>query len=345
MVKAKADEIKQLLELGEIEFGSSWDIKKSWLDTLGFSFSLLNMFDCTRVVLHEIIDDISATYSQLMGKTDILSQALQKKPQYILNAMELKHQIYLLDMNAPYTSIRYWPRKKDNDVTFEHFYRVDLFTSTLEKHLHELNNRFNDQTMELVSLSSTLASKEHHKVINVDQICLLVEKYYPEDFTEQERIQLRCQLQNFGLSGVSTIADLCKVLVETQTCDTYYLLNRVVWLNLTLPVSTATAKRGVLAMKIFKNRLRNKMSDNFLTINLVIYTEKEIVKNIDSKSVIDDFKDLKSHHTDLQFFFLGIFGIELIANVKQLLWTKKDRPRSTSLKNGMDIKEGINVYY
>ncbi|XP_023771986.1 uncharacterized protein LOC111920646 [Lactuca sativa] len=64
----------------------------------------------------------------------------------------------------------------------------DLFTSTLDKQLHELNSRFNDQVMELLRLSSTLVSKEHPKVINIDQICLLVEKYYPEDFREQERI-------------------------------------------------------------------------------------------------------------------------------------------------------------
>jgi len=76
--------------------------------------SLLNMFDCTRVVLQGIIDDVFTTYSQcgdadatycflkafkfvfilhlikeVMGKTDVLSQALQKKSQDILNAMEL----------------------------------------------------------------------------------------------------------------------------------------------------------------------------------------------------------------------------------------------------------------
>ena len=134
-----------------------------------------------------------------------------------------KHQIDMPDMNAPYTSTRYQPRKTDNHVTFEHFYRVDLFTSTLDKQLHELNNRFNDQAMELLNFSSTLVSKEHPKVIKVDQIFRPVEKYYPEDFTEQDRIQLRYQLEIFNidmtknprLSGVSTIADLCKRLVET----------------------------------------------------------------------------------------------------------------------------------
>ncbi|KAL7590401.1 hypothetical protein Lser_V15G36126 [Lactuca serriola] len=314
------------------------------------------MFACTRVVLQGIIDDVSTTYSQrgdadaaycylksfefvfilhlikeVMGKTEILSQGLQKKSQDILNVMELvsatkeglnyfrnkgwesllaqvkffceKHQINMPDMNAPYTFTRYRPRKTDNHVTFEHFYRVDLFTTTLDKQLHELNSRFNDRSMELLRLSSNLVSK----VINVDQICLLVEKYYPEDFTEQERIQLRYQLEIFNiditknprLSGVSTIVDLCKRLVETQKRETYYLLDRVVRLILTLPVSTATTERGFSTMKIFKNRFCNKMSDDFLANNLVIYIEREIAENIDSKSVIYEFKDIKGRRTEL----------------------------------------------
>ncbi|KAL7591212.1 hypothetical protein Lser_V15G31691 [Lactuca serriola] len=366
--KAKATEIEHLLELGEIESGKGLNqigtLRRAGDTRWGSHFrsvcSLLNMFDCTRVVHQGIIDDVSATYSQrgdadaaycylksfefvfilhlmkeLMGKTDILSQALQKKSQDILNAMELvsatkeslndfrnngwdslleqvkifceKHQVDVPDMQAPYTCTRYRPRKNDNQFTFAHFYRVYLFTSTLDKQLHELNSRFNDQAMELLSLSSTLVSKEHPKVINIDQICLLVEKYYPEDFTEQERIQLRYQLDIFNidmtknprLSRVSTIVDLCKGLVETHKRETYYLLDRVVQLILTLPVSTATTERGFSAMKIFKNRIRNKMSDDFLANNLVVYIEREIAENIDTKSVIDEFKDLKGRRAEL----------------------------------------------
>ncbi|XP_023758876.1 uncharacterized protein LOC111907339 [Lactuca sativa] len=249
--KAKENEIEQLLELGEIESGKG-----------------LNQVGTLR---RGIIDD------EILGKTDVLSQALQKKSQVILNAMELVSATKenMPNMNAPYTSTRYQPRKTDNHVTFEHFYRVDLFTATLDKQLHELNNRFNDQAMELLSLSSTLVSKEHPKVIKVDQIFRPVE------------------------NGVSTIADLCKGLVETQKRETYYLLDRVLRLILTLSVSTATTERGFSAMKIFKNRLRNTMSDDFLANNLVVYIEREIAENIDSKSVIDDFKDLKGRRAEL----------------------------------------------
>ncbi|XP_076929315.1 uncharacterized protein LOC143593626 [Bidens hawaiensis] len=175
------------------------------------------MYYVTRVVLEGIIQDLSHTtfaqrgdadaayeymqsfefvfilhlMKEVLGRTDTLSQALQNKNQDIHNAVELvsstKHTIEMPDMSAPYTSTRYRPRKKDLHVTFEHYYRVDAFTSTLDIQLQELDSRFNDHTMEFLSLSSSLASKQ----INVYEICLHVEKYYPEDFTEPERTHLR----------------------------------------------------------------------------------------------------------------------------------------------------------
>ncbi|XP_076930430.1 uncharacterized protein LOC143595246 [Bidens hawaiensis] len=207
------------------------------------------------------------------------------------------------DMKGLYTSTQYRPRKTDLHVTFEHYYRGDLFTSTLDKQLEELNSRFDENAMELLTLSSSLVSKE----IGVDKICLLVKKYYPEDFTEHEITLLQFQLQNFNfemptntnLSGISSIVDLCKSIVETQKRETYYLVDRVVRLILTLPVSTATTERGFSALKIFKIRLRNKMLDEYFANSLVVYIEKNIAKTFDSESIIEEFKNLKGRRADL----------------------------------------------
>ncbi|XP_052620810.1 uncharacterized protein LOC111918809 [Lactuca sativa] len=206
--KAKATETEHLLELGEIESGKGLNqggtLKRvgdtSWGSHFRSICSLLSMFDCTSVVLQGIIYDVSTTYSQrddadaaycylksfefvfilhlmkeVMGKTYILSQALQKKSQDILNVMEL--------VSATKESLNDF-RNNGWDSLFAQVKLFYLFMSTLDKQLHELNIRFNDQAMKLLILSSTLVSKEHPKVINIDQICLLVEKYYPEDFME-----------------------------------------------------------------------------------------------------------------------------------------------------------------
>ncbi|PWA66965.1 Chloramphenicol acetyltransferase-like domain-containing protein [Artemisia annua] len=74
---------------------------------------------------------------------------------------------------------------------------------------------------------------------------------------------------------------------------TYYLFDRLIRLILTLPVSTATTERAFSAMKVCKNRLCNKMSDDFLADSLLVYIEKEIAEKIDSESVIEELKALK----------------------------------------------------
>jgi len=57
--------------------------------------------------------------------------------------------------------------------------------------LQELNNRFNKQAIEFLKLSTTLDHRNSYKLFNVEDICLLVDKFYPEDFSDQEKIHLR----------------------------------------------------------------------------------------------------------------------------------------------------------
>ena len=64
---------------------------------------------------------------------------------------------------------------------------------------------------------------------------------------------------------------------------------------LTLPVSTTTIKRAFSAMNIIKNRLCNKMEDDFLMDSMILYIEKKIATKFGTKSIIEDFRDLKEH--------------------------------------------------
>ena len=63
----------------------------------------------------------------------------------------------------------------------------------------------------------------------------------------------------------------------------------MITLVLTLSVSIAITKRAFSAMNIIKNRLRNKIEDDFLMDSMILYIEKEIVAKFGTKSIIDDF--------------------------------------------------------
>ena len=99
---------------------------------------------------------------------------------------------------------------------------------------------------------------------------------------------------NSKFQNLTSLSELCQRLVETGKVSIYFLIDRLVRLVLTLPVSTATTERTFSAMKLVKTTLRNKMEDGFLADCLVIYIERELARNIDSDSIINDFYSIKN---------------------------------------------------
>lgn len=136
----------------------------------------------------------------------------------------------------------------------------------------------------------------------MDNICRLAEKYYPADFSKDDQFHLRYQLQLFyrcvsnhdEMKILSSITDLCRTLAEIGKSNVYPLVDRLIRLILTLPVSTTTSERAFSAMKIVKTSLRNKMDDDFLSEYLIVYIEKDIAEKFTIDSIIDDFNSMKT---------------------------------------------------
>ncbi|KAI8524258.1 hypothetical protein RHMOL_Rhmol13G0136500 [Rhododendron molle] len=53
------------------------------------------------------------------------------------------------------------------------------------------------------------------------------------------------------------------------------------------------------AMKHVKTNLRNKMEDDFLANSMIRYIERDLVQDIDSDSIIDDFYSVKHRRVQL----------------------------------------------
>ena len=73
----------------------------------------------------------------------------------------------------------------------------------------------------------------------------------------------------------------------------YPLVDRLIWLILTLPVSTATTERAFSAMKIVKIRLRNRMEDDFLANYLIVHIVKEIAERFTIDMIINNLNSIK----------------------------------------------------
>ncbi|TYH66328.1 hypothetical protein ES332_D06G115000v1 [Gossypium tomentosum] len=190
-----------------------------------------------------------------------------------------------LDMNAQYIVGR--SRNKKDDVIVEHHYRVDIFFATIDTQLQELKSRFNKNIVKLLTLITALDPNEFFKLFDIDKICILKErlpyklKHYELDVCK-----------HLDLRKISTLSELCRSSVESGKLVMYPLVDRLIRLILTLPVSTASSESAFSAIKIVKTRLRSKMEE-FLRSSLVVYIEIEIAKKFDINKIIDDFSKVK----------------------------------------------------
>ena len=220
-----------------------------------------------------------------------------------------RHNIVVRDMSSPYeegTSRRRQARQQDH-ITIEHHYHFDIFNSTIDFQLMDLEHRFNDGVVELLSLSSTLDPSGYFRSFNVDNICNLAEIFYPQDFTTQDIHALKCQLMHYKLDVVCdpefhkiyTLVDLCRELVVRRKFEHYTMVYKLICLVLTLPVSTATTERAFSGMKHVKTTFCNSMGDEFLADCLSLNLERDLALKIDLDSVIDEFESLKTRRAQL----------------------------------------------
>ncbi|KAL5789160.1 hypothetical protein ACOSQ2_004048 [Xanthoceras sorbifolium] len=139
----------------------------------------------------------------------------------------------------------------------------------------KLNNRFPEQTIELLTLSMTLNPVDGLVLVSV---VFLVMVYLKRGFAAM----------------IPFLIAFVFLVFRSVYYFSFSVFRKLIRLVLTLPVSTATTERAFSAMKLVKTPLRSKMENDFLTDCMVIYIEKEIADTIDLEHIIDEFDCIKS---------------------------------------------------
>ncbi|XP_071678334.1 uncharacterized protein [Lolium perenne] len=104
-----------------------------------------------------------------------------------VQAFCMKHEIEVPDLSRRYVDVRKSRNKHDNTTTLHH-YKADVFYVAIDQQLFELNDRFGVQNTELLRLCASLDPR--HDSFDMSKICTLAEKFYPADFSSQERVKL-----------------------------------------------------------------------------------------------------------------------------------------------------------
>lgn len=88
-------------------------------------------------------------------------------------------------------------------------------------------------------------------------------------------------------------------MVETRRHVTYPLVYRLITLALVFPVATATVERAFYAMNIVKTRLHNRMGDEWMNDNIVVYLEKDVFGRVSNEAIIQRFQNMANRRGKL----------------------------------------------
>ncbi|TYI05698.1 hypothetical protein ES332_A10G107300v1 [Gossypium tomentosum] len=300
--KAQAVEITHLVSINELEIGTRMNQigtlqhpgETRWsshLNSGGDAHYGYNRFKSFKFIF------ILHMTNEVLVVIDNLCQDLQCWSQDILNAMSLvlttKDLIQKLGDDG-------WNELLKNVISFCETWKLDFPDMNAQYIVSRSRSKKEGVTaVELLNLTTTLDSNEFFKLFDVDKIYIIVNKFYPKDFSQQEKKRLPYGLKHYELDAckhpdlrkISTLSELCRSLVESGKLVMYPLVDRLIHLLLTLLISTASLEHAFSAMKIVKTRLRSKMEDDFLS-SLVVYIEKEIVEKFDVNEIIDDFSEV-----------------------------------------------------
>ncbi|PIA27274.1 hypothetical protein AQUCO_08100010v1 [Aquilegia coerulea] len=255
----------------------------------------------------------------ILGITNDLSKALQRENQDIVNAMALvevcktrlqtmrdsgwesflnevsvvcgKYSVDVPNMEDKFVA-RGRSRRGVGEVTNLHYYCYKLFYGCIDWQTQELGNRFNEVNTELLLCMACLDPRDSFVSFDKQKLLRFAE-FYPADFSAMELMTYIIDLRaNFNSLEVNGIGGLAKRMVETRKNIVYPLVYLLITLALTLPVATASVERAFSAMNIVKNRLRNRMGDQWMNDSLITYIEKDAFDGVDKESIIQRFQSM-----------------------------------------------------
>ncbi|KAK4283433.1 hypothetical protein QN277_000383 [Acacia crassicarpa] len=265
----------------------------------------------------------------ILGISYECSRALQRKDQDLLNAIGLvkvvkshlqevrdngfdellqetnifanKYYIDIPNMNDVYCH-KGRSRRRLESFTFLHYFKVELFNTVIDTQVQELDDRFDNVNTRLLECLGCLDPRDSFANFNKEKLIEFA-RFYPLEFDELADIPfLSSSLGNFIIDvradsdfvNLKTISDLALKMVEKRKDIVYPLVYLLIKLALVLPVATASVERVFSAMTFVKDKLRNRISDDWFNSCMLTYVERDIFDKIDDEDIMQYFQGMKN---------------------------------------------------
>jgi hypothetical protein len=178
--------------------------------------------------------------------------------------------------------------------------------SVIDWQIQEFDDRFNEVNSALLGRMASFSPKDSFGAFNSESLMELA-KFYPDDFNLEQIDDLGHELITYidnvradeRFANLDGIADLAKLMMQTNKHITFPLVYHLLKLVLILPVATASVERCFSATNVVKKKLHNKMGDQFMGDCLICYVEKDMFSTISNAEVFDLFKKMKDRQGKL----------------------------------------------
>nr|XP_009767403.1 PREDICTED: uncharacterized protein LOC104218577 [Nicotiana sylvestris] len=256
--QSQAEKLQEALDMGEIDTGKCLNqelgLARAADTRWGSHYKSFKNFIYMFGSIIDVLDTIVV---------DAWSLEERAKPTgYLRTRQTFEHDIVIPNFDEFYVNSRR-SRRKVTEHTISHHYRVNVFIKIIDWQLHELNERFNEETTDLLMGVVCLNPVDSFSNFDIKKILRMAELYL-DDFDENIIITLENQLATYivdvrdvdeRFSNLKGLSDLSEKLVKTKKHLNYPFVFRLVKFALLLPVATATVERAFPAMKLIKSEL------------------------------------------------------------------------------------------
>ncbi|CAN1302669.1 Zinc finger MYM-type protein 1 [Linum perenne] len=197
-------------------------------------------------------------------------------------------------------------RRNSQQVTNLHHYQVEVFYTVVDMQLQELNSHFDEVNTQLLCSLACLSPNDAFAAYD-KQMVLNLARFYPTEFSDVQIIFLEHQLETYIFNmqandyfkGLKGIEELSMKMVKTKKHLVYPLVYLLLKMALILPVATASVERAFSAMTYVKNKLRNRMGDEFLCDCLISFIEKDVLDTLSNECILEYFQNMKTRRGSL----------------------------------------------
>lgn len=187
---------------------------------------------------------------------------------------------------------RYGGDAKESEFTLSSSFKINVYIPILDNLLMELKKRM-EAYKSVCNIFGFLSNLVDIDVEILKKSAKDLRKKYPDDFDESFSEEITHFQKYIKEESEVTVLDLFKMLIQNKLYEVFPNTYICFKMYLSLMITNCSGERSFSALNRIKNYLRSKLSDWKLNNLAIMHIESDVLRSIDTKSIINNFVSKK----------------------------------------------------